>query len=151
MIDPAIIGSIAEMPRSRSNDSGEGGDPEPPPGICGPGRGGSDGVPCGNAGDSVAAADVLTDPAVTGVTEAAGSRVLTAGAAVEGGGTTDVRLGQPLGLGVAEGSMEGSPGCGVVGGATVGRRLGTSDGTGRGGASIGGDWVGCGWSLLGSG
>lgn len=170
MIEPAIIGSIADRPCSRANDSGEGSEPEPPPGPCGPGSGAADGVPCGNSGESVWVAGVLTDPLVTEGSEPPGNRVLLTGVAVEGGCTGDVRLGQPLGvgLGVPEGSVGGSAG-GVVGSSTVGSRVGISVGGGRGGASMGGgrggaligggrggaligpDWVGRGWSLLGSG
>ncbi len=164
MIEPAIIGSIAERPRSKANDSGEGSDPEPPPGPCGPGSGAADGVPCGNSGDSVATAGVLTDPLVVSEgSEPPGNRGLPTGVAIEGVGTAGVRLGEPLGVGLGvpdgPGSVEGSLG-GVVGSSTVGSRVGTSVGGGSGGALIGGgrggaligaDWVGRGWSLLGSG
>ncbi|GAA0337467.1 hypothetical protein [Micropruina glycogenica] len=47
---PARIGSIADSPRWSESGSVivEGHDPGPlPPGSCGPGRGGSLGVPCG--------------------------------------------------------------------------------------------------------
>ncbi|MCB0892085.1 MAG: hypothetical protein KDB51_09715 [Propionibacteriaceae bacterium] len=47
---PARIGSIADSPRWSESESVivEGHDPGPlPPGSCGPGRGGSLGVPCG--------------------------------------------------------------------------------------------------------
>ena len=54
---PARIGSIADRPRSSDSESvmDEAHDPGPlPPGSCGPGSGGSVGVPCGTATDQLA-------------------------------------------------------------------------------------------------
>lgn len=153
MIDPAIIGSIADRPRSRASDSGEGRGSEPPPGPCGPGSGGSDGVP---GGSSVAPVGVdgnaLPDSVVVGAV-LLGCRGLPEGVGVaERGGATDVRVGPPLGLGLGlglfDGSVEGSSGDGDVGG---GATVGSSVGGGTGGAWIGGDGTGGGASIGGEG
>lgn len=135
MIDPAIIGSIADNPRSSARDSRAGCRSGPSPGPCGVGNGGSDGVPGDSWADPVGRCPEVCRGSSAPVP--VGCRVLANGAGCTGGGGTGhVQVGVVLGLGLDGGSGPGSDGVGEV---TVGNSVGSGgDSVGSGGASIGG-------------